>query len=322
MNFQKLLKPLALLVFFSVSVSAFAAEPESYMIDVNGASLEYLDWGGEGPPMLFLAGASDTPYIFNDLAPEFTSEFHAYGLTRRGHGRSEKSPSGYTLEEMVADVERFLDIMNLTEVVLVGHSYGALEVMRFVQLFPDRVSAAVVLDIAYAFQNSEDEPSGEASGQLVGVFMPFDELGASLDNYRRFLTWNHRSWSEAAEANLREQAEILEDGSLVGRMPDFVAQQFGDDRQNWFLTHIPAPTLFVFSNNPSVDLAEGLSVDPALMNELAEEDAALSAQRRIQINAIKRDSPHARFVELDHTSHRNFIHRHDRVTEEMWQFLR
>lgn len=321
MHFRGSIKKLILLTALSLNVPALAAEPVSHMIEVNGATLEYLDWGGSGPPMLFLAGMGDTPYIFNDLTLEFTSQFHSYGLTRRGHGRSEATPTGYTLEELAGDVVEFINKMNLTDVTLVGHSYGGTEVMRIAQLIPDKIDRAVVLDVTYAFRQISDEPSGAAFEQVVPLFMPPQEIGASIDNYRKFMTWMHHSWSDAAEANLREQAEIGPDGSLTPRMPPFVGPQFGADRQNWFLTHMPVPALFIFSHNPSVDLAEGLEVSGALLQEVAAEDAALSEQRRIQIETIRQDSPHATIVKLEHTSHRNFIQRHDRVVEEMKRFL-
>jgi pimeloyl-ACP methyl ester carboxylesterase len=43
----------------------------SKFVTVNGGRLEYLDWGGDGPPLVFLAGLGSTAHIFNDLAPEF-----------------------------------------------------------------------------------------------------------------------------------------------------------------------------------------------------------------------------------------------------------
>src|SRR3989304_1026098 len=134
-----------------IDALSHSAAPLSQMVNVNGVSLEYRDWGGSGPPMVFLAGLSDTPYIYNELASEFTSRFHCYGLTRRGHGRSEKTAESYTLEAMVDDVAAFLKALNLTDVTLVGHSYGGTEVVRFAQRYPDTVRRAVVLDIAYAF---------------------------------------------------------------------------------------------------------------------------------------------------------------------------
>src|SRR5436190_21579060 len=101
---EGMIRRLVMIAFLALSVSAFAGAPVSRMVNVNGASLEYLDWGGSGPPLVFLAGLSDTPYIYNELASEFTSQFHCYGLTRRGHGRSESAGNDYSLEAMVSDV--------------------------------------------------------------------------------------------------------------------------------------------------------------------------------------------------------------------------
>lgn len=38
-----------------------------------GVRLEVLDWGGKGPPMLFLAGLDDTGHEFDDFAPKWTN---------------------------------------------------------------------------------------------------------------------------------------------------------------------------------------------------------------------------------------------------------
>lgn len=50
MNCRGSIKQLLLLSALSLNVPALAAEPVSHMIEVNGATLEYLDWGGSGPP--------------------------------------------------------------------------------------------------------------------------------------------------------------------------------------------------------------------------------------------------------------------------------
>jgi hypothetical protein len=43
-------------------------KPVSRFVAVNGARLEYLDWGGDGASLVFLAGLGGTAYVFNDLA--------------------------------------------------------------------------------------------------------------------------------------------------------------------------------------------------------------------------------------------------------------
>ena len=67
----------------------------SALVTVNGVTLHYLDWGGKGQAMLFLPGAGHSAYIFTDIAPKFADSFRVFGLTRRGHGRSDKPKTGY-----------------------------------------------------------------------------------------------------------------------------------------------------------------------------------------------------------------------------------
>lgn len=50
-------------------------------------SLHYLDFGGEGDPVLPLAGLGNTPNVFRDLAPLLTDHYRVRALTRRGFAR-------------------------------------------------------------------------------------------------------------------------------------------------------------------------------------------------------------------------------------------
>src|SRR5262245_37748813 len=65
------------------------AEAQPEVVDVSvagGVSLEVLDWGGSGSPMVFLAGGGNsTPHDFDDFAPRFTNRHRVVGITRRGN---------------------------------------------------------------------------------------------------------------------------------------------------------------------------------------------------------------------------------------------
>jgi non-heme chloroperoxidase len=114
-----------------------------------GVRLEVLDWGGSGPPLLFLSGLQDVAHGFDDFAPEFTDRFHVLAITRRGYGASSQPPSGYDLDTRVADLRAALDSLRLSRVALVGHSIAGDECTAFAGRFPERVSGLVYLDAAY-----------------------------------------------------------------------------------------------------------------------------------------------------------------------------
>lgn len=56
--------------------------------DSGGVRLHYIDWGGDGRPLVLLAGLGGSAHIYGGLAPRLASRFRVAGLTRRGHGRS------------------------------------------------------------------------------------------------------------------------------------------------------------------------------------------------------------------------------------------
>jgi len=114
-----------------------------------GATLEVLDWGGSGVPLVLLSGLQDVAHGYDDFAPRFTDHFHVFAITRRGYGASSQTPSGYDLASRVADLRAVLDSLHLTRVALVGHSIAGDELTAFAGAFPERVSHLVYLDAAY-----------------------------------------------------------------------------------------------------------------------------------------------------------------------------
>lgn len=156
---------IALLVcVFSIAIAAQVATPtpsptpaarvdksphKSDFVTVNGVRLHYLDWGGSGEAIVFLHGFPGSAHNFDEMAPKFADKFRVLGLTRRGHGQSEKIETGYETDNLVEDVRQFLDAMKIERVNLIGFSAGGDELTRFAGLYPKRVLKLVYLDAAY-----------------------------------------------------------------------------------------------------------------------------------------------------------------------------
>lgn len=111
--------------------------------------LEVLDWGGRGPPLVFLAGLQMNAHVFDHLAPRFTDTHHVLGITRRGHGESGWPESGYDLNTRVHDLEAVLDRLDLPPVILAGHSMAGEEMTGFASAHPERVRGLIYIDAAH-----------------------------------------------------------------------------------------------------------------------------------------------------------------------------
>jgi pimeloyl-ACP methyl ester carboxylesterase len=154
--------------------------------------LEVLDWGGNGPPLVFLAGLENTAHVFDDFAPRFTGEFHVYGITRRGWGASSRPPMGqgqYTVPVLVEDVHAVLDSLHLARVDLVGHSIAGQELAWLAATYPDRVDRLVFLDAGFDYAAhhipgplpDQPPPTAADSASLAAGYAYFNRMnGAPL----------------------------------------------------------------------------------------------------------------------------------------------
>jgi len=148
--------PLVLLV---VGIAACAQQdsrlPEvsdgARLLDVGGGvSVEVVDWGGVGRPVVFLAGGGHTAHEFDDFAPLLTPDFHVLGITRRGAGASSDVPPK-SIGDHVHDIVTVLDSLGLEGAVLVGHSFAGMEMALFATEHAERCTGLVYLDSAYDY---------------------------------------------------------------------------------------------------------------------------------------------------------------------------
>jgi non-heme chloroperoxidase len=111
----------------------------------SSVRLEVLDWGGSGRPLVLL-GCYLTAHVYDEFAPKLTSQFHVYGITRRGIGASDKPAIGYAVQRSADDLLEVLDSLNAQKAVLVGNSCAGQVVTMFASQHSDRLSGIVYLD--------------------------------------------------------------------------------------------------------------------------------------------------------------------------------
>lgn len=117
-------------------------------------ALEVIDWGGSGPPLIFLAGLGSTAHIYDNFAPKFVPKYHAYGITRRGFGASSSpAPNGsnYTADQLGDDVLKVIDALGIKKPVLIGHSVAGEELSSIGSRYPGKVAGLIYLDAGYSY---------------------------------------------------------------------------------------------------------------------------------------------------------------------------
>jgi non-heme chloroperoxidase len=112
----------------------------------TGVRLHYAERGARGgEAIIFLHGYSDSWFSYSRVLPLLSPSYHAFALTQRGHGDSDKPDCCYTPHDFAADVDAFMDAVGIDEATLVGASTGALFAQRMALSYPRRVSRLVLI---------------------------------------------------------------------------------------------------------------------------------------------------------------------------------
>jgi pimeloyl-ACP methyl ester carboxylesterase len=292
---------------------------------VNGVRLHYLDWGGDGPALLFLPGLGNTAYVFNRIARYFTDKFHVLALTRRGHGDSDYPETGYDLETLTEDLRQFLDLRGIEKVILAGSSMAHVEISHFSALYPERVSKIVYFDAAYdrsQFRRFEEQYP------LKGFRPPgIDDQYYSIDNYvaqaKRIAPELTEIWGDLYAEEMLHEIRVTPGGKVVDRMSDELHQKFINISRNYSPedSKTTAPVLSFYAIWDRFDFfPDYLSDEQKALLRKYRKDIRFPIQREL-IEKFRHDVPHAKIVEIPQGHHWCFIKHEKLVVDEMMAFL-
>ena len=111
----------------------------------SGLALAYADRGDPSQPtVLFLPGPTDSWHSYRPVLDAMPPDVRAVAVSPRGHGDSDKPPSGFSISHLAADVVPFLDALGVERAVLAGHSASCFVARRVALDQPDRVTGVVL----------------------------------------------------------------------------------------------------------------------------------------------------------------------------------
>jgi len=271
--------------------------PSDQFVTLDGVRFHYLDWGGDGDPLLLLAGLGCTAHVFAELAPHLRDRFRVLALTRRGHGLSDQVQSGHALADAAEDARRLLDALGIERAHVVGHSMGGGEVSALAARHPGRVAGVVYLDGAYDWA---DSPTRAGSQEAASP----DQF-ASYEDYVGFVhsVLPDNIWGPALDAMLRTSVDTRADGSVVDKLSEAA-----------FAPFVQALNAF---RHPYSDITAPALAMYAVGDQWQGDDAAWRAACRDRFAA---ETANGQVVEI-RASHYLFLDRRDDVVAAMREFL-
>lgn len=111
----------------------------------TGITLSYAAQGDEsGPVVVLLPGPTDSWRSYEPVLARLSPLVRAVAVSQRGHGDSDKPPTGYRVRDLADDVPPLLDSLGVQRAVLAGHSGSCLVARRVALDHPERVSGLVL----------------------------------------------------------------------------------------------------------------------------------------------------------------------------------
>jgi esterase len=200
-----------------------ARPPRSRHREISGLKFHYLDWGGDGPPLVMLHGLTGHAHTWDHTAAALSDRYHVYALDQRGHGDTEWAP-GYGIPAMLGDLLGFLDALQLPVVTLMGLSMGGIVAYQFTAAHPERVSRLVVLDIG-----PEIAPAG--ARQVAATLAASDIFRSEDEAVAKARAANPRPTDESLRHRVSHNLRPLPDGTFTFKWDNALREPgaIGDD---------------------------------------------------------------------------------------------
>jgi len=213
---------LFLLAALGVRGQSTAALPANYpmqegFIDAHGVLIYYMEVGRGAPLMIVHGGPGASHDYFLPYLLPLARHNKLVFIDERGSGKSEKleDPKGYTVENMVEDVEDVRKGLGLGRISLLGHSYGGVLAQAYALKYQNNLNHLV---LASTFPSTS---------QMNEVFVKMKEKMAP---------------------ELRQKIDAMEKDGLFGKGPDYRKNRYTDAYMiaAWGEGYFP----YVYQNHP------------------------------------------------------------------------
>ncbi|WP_246946073.1 alpha/beta fold hydrolase [Bacillus pinisoli] len=229
------------------------------MESLNGTYIEvepgielYVQDVGTGDPIVFIPGFTFTTAVFAEQIKHFSKTNRTIVLDPRSHGRSTMTVHGNDYVTHGTDLKKVLDALNITDVTLVGWSFGCLTAWEYIrQSGTSQIKSLVLIDMppkSLSLQQDQDWVEG-----------PLDDLAVAYTNYLRNPK-GQREFISAYATGVMVQRELKEEELtwLVEqslKTPYYIAANlfssglFSDYREEATRSSESVPTLFIVAEH-------------------------------------------------------------------------
>ena len=152
--------------------------PPGKLVDIGGRRL-HLNCVGEGSPTIILeAGLNEFSVQWAVIQEVLQATNRVCSYDRAGLGWSDVTDEPLTVDRAVSDLHKVLNEVNIAPpYLLVGHSFGGVNMRLFANQYPDNVIGMVLVDSAHEAQFDQlPAVFASATDEVVGQFQSLDQM--------------------------------------------------------------------------------------------------------------------------------------------------
>ena len=203
-------------------------KPIGELVEINNHKIHVYQTGKlNKPKLVFMSGSSTVApvYDFKILYEKLQNDFHIIIIEKFGYGYSDIFDAPYDIDSLV-NIQRTA-LNKLGEkgpFILLPHSMGGIEAIRWMQMYPEEISALIGLDmtspVSYAEWTDSDVKSRIATMRFLKKLklyklstIPHNVTLTDSDKRQIKLLQKRNAFNECY---FREAEHIIENASLVG----------------------------------------------------------------------------------------------------------
>ncbi|RAU82216.1 alpha/beta fold hydrolase [Pontibacter arcticus] len=144
----------------------------SHYLALDAGNMHYID-EGEGPVIVMLHGTPSWSFLYRNLIKILSRNYRCIALDLIGYGLSDKPEDwNYKPRGHAANFEALMDHLQLKDITLVVHDFGAPIGFAYAIHHPENVKSIVMLN-SWAWSLSKQQTFGKTSKYLVGPLGKF-----------------------------------------------------------------------------------------------------------------------------------------------------
>ncbi|NTS78768.1 haloalkane dehalogenase [Catenovulum sp. SM1970] len=118
---------------------------EQHTIDVKDSWMSYLEQG-EGDTVIFVHGNPTSSYSWRNVMPYVSDTHRTIAVDLIGMGDSGKPDIEYSFKEQYQYFSKFIKALDVEDVILVGHDWGAAIAWHYAKKNPNKVEALAFME--------------------------------------------------------------------------------------------------------------------------------------------------------------------------------